>query len=192
MHVAVGPAQVTGNGQGGIDHAVRAARVNVAAERAISQYLADVHARFDAFAVQVHLLAIGRPQLFAEPRMFFAAHCVVQLERHLAQAQLFQLGNHRGNADATSDEQMQACLFDQREQVDRRRDFDQIAFLDAVVQGHRTAATALYPTHGNLVAAGVVGRTQQRVRVAQGVAAIGDQHHHMTATGERRQVLAGR
>jgi hypothetical protein len=41
--------------------------------------------------------------------------------------------DHRGDADAASDEQMQARLFDQRKQIDRRRDFDQIAFLDAVV-----------------------------------------------------------
>ncbi|MOA56778.1 hypothetical protein D3C78_1808310 [compost metagenome] len=58
MDVAVGPAQVAGAFEGGVDHAVRAAGVHVAAQRAVGQDLGDVQARIDAFAVKLDLVAV--------------------------------------------------------------------------------------------------------------------------------------
>ncbi|MNY29042.1 hypothetical protein D3C86_1630610 [compost metagenome] len=129
-------------------------------------------------------------QLFTQQGVFRAAHGVVQFERHLAQAQFFKLGNHRGDADATGDKQVQARLLDQREQVDWRGDVDQVAFAHAGMQLARTATAVFDPAYGNLVGAGVVGRTHQRVWVAQGVLAVGNQHHDVAAAGKRRQVRA--
>ncbi|MNT25352.1 hypothetical protein D3C72_1608670 [compost metagenome] len=103
------------------------------------------------------LRAVDGLQLFAELCVFIAANRVMQFEGHLAQAQFLQLGDHRGDTDATGNEQVQAGLLDQREQIDRWRDLDQVALADTVMQRHRTTATAFHPAHGNLIAAGVIG-----------------------------------
>ncbi|MNP15028.1 hypothetical protein D3C76_1073670 [compost metagenome] len=188
MDVAVGPAVGAGAGDGVVDHRARAADVDVATQRAVGQHGGDVELLALVEVVQVHAVAILALQLLAQARVFGAAHGQMHFERLAGQAQLGQLRAHRSDAHAAGDEQVQARMLAEWEQVDRKLHFQLVTFLHVVVHRLRTATARFDTAHGDLVGAGVVRRAHQRIGVAVHAIGMRDQHDDVAATGERRQV----
>ena len=101
--------------------------------------------------------------------------------------QLFQLGNERGDAYATSNQNVALTVFREAKQILRLGDLNVIAHVQCFVHVYRAAFAFHIFAHANFVSRQISRRTHQRIGIGEFVAHL---HDDVAAACKRRKGAA--
>ncbi len=191
MDVTIGPAACLRGADDVLDHARRAADVDVGAERLGRQQSLEGNGLTLTVVVHVKTSGFAPVQSRKEGGVLGGSNRIMQFVGHPRRRANPRAAPEKGrDADAAGDQHVLAGNFIESKQVHRMGDFQAAADLYGVVHVMRSATGLLHAAHADFVAIQLTGCAEQRIGVAMHAIPALHDNDDVRAARKRRQAAA--